>query len=99
MQTRDFQKKCVEIVKKIDKKYGIKRDSYLSFMQLMEEVGELAKDINYPKLRNKEIDKDNLEGEFADIILQLAILADMFDVDFEKAVESKYEILKNRHNL
>lgn len=99
MQTKDFQKKCVEIVKKIDKKYGIKRDSHISFTQLMEEIGEIAKDINCPKLRNKEIDKDNLKGEFADVILQLAILADLLDIDFEKAVESKYEVLKNRHNL
>lgn len=35
----------------------------------MEEIRKLAKDINYPKLRNKEIDKDDLEGEFADVIL------------------------------
>ena len=99
MQTKDFQKKCVETVKKIDEKYEIKRDSYISFTQLMEEIGELAKDINYPKLRNKEMNKDNLEGEFADVILQLAVLADLFDIDLEIAVEKKYKILKNRHNL
>ena len=99
MQTKDFQKKCIEIVNKIDDKYEIKRNPHLSFTQMMEEIGELAKDINYPKLRNKKINKDNLEGEFADVILQLAILADLFDVDFEKAVESKCKILKNRHNL
>ena len=99
MQTKDFQKKCTKIVKEMDDKFEIKRDPHLSFTQMMEEIGELAKDINYPKLRNKEIDKDNLEGEFADVILQLAVLADLFDIDLEKAVESKYEILKNRHNL
>ena len=99
METKDFQKKCVEMVKKIDKKYEIKRDSHLSFTQMVEEIGELARDINYPRLRNKKIDKENIEGEFADVILQLSILADMFNVDFEKAVESKYEILKNRHKL
>ena len=99
MQTKDFQKKCTKIVKEMDDKFEIKRDPHLSFTQMMEEIGELAKDINYPKLRNKEIDKDNLEGEFADVILQLAILADLFDIDLEKAVESKYKILKNRHNL
>ncbi len=99
METKEFQKKCVKIVKEIDKKYNIKRDSYLSFMQLIEEAGELARDINSPKLRNKEIDRNNLEGEFADIIIQLAILADLYDVGFEKVVEEKIKILKERHNL
>ncbi len=65
----------------------------------MEEIGELARDINLPKLRNKKIDRKNLEGEFADVVLQLAVLADLYNIDFEKAVESKIEILKERHNL
>lgn len=99
METKEFQKKCIEIVKETDKKYGLKRDAYLGFTQLMEETGELAEDINYPKLRNKEIDKDNLEGELADVFIQLSALADLYDVDFEKVVEAKIKILKVRHNL
>ena len=99
METKIFQKICAEIVGKIDNKYEIKRDPHFSFTQLMEEIGELARDINLPKLRKKKIDRKNLEGEFADVILQLAILADLYNVDFEKAVKSKIEILKERHNL
>lgn len=99
METNEFQKKCAEVVKEIDKKYNVERDYYLSFTQLVEEIGEIAKDINSLKLRNKKLDKDNLEGEFADVIMQLAVLADLYDVDFEKAVEAKIKILKERHNL
>ena len=99
MNTKEFQEMCAGIVRSIDTKYNINRDPYFSFVQFMEEVGELAKEINKPKLRNKEIDKENLEGEFADVILQLSVLAKMFDVDFEKAVESKVKILKERHGL
>ncbi len=99
METKEFQKKCAEVVKEIDNKYNIKRDSYLSFIQLMEEVGELAKDINSPKLRNKALDKNNLEGEFADVLMQLAALADLYDINFEKVIEAKIKILEERHNL
>ena len=49
----EFQEKCAKIVEDIDAKYGINRDAHFSFAQLMEEVGELAKEINKPKLRNK----------------------------------------------
>jgi NTP pyrophosphatase (non-canonical NTP hydrolase) len=99
METREFQKMCAELVKKIDVKYNVERDPQLSFVQLTEEVGEIAKEINKPRLRHKEVDMENLEGEFSDVFLQLAILADTFDIDLEKAVESKTKILNERHGL
>ena len=99
METKEFQKKCAKIVSDIDNKHGIKRDLQLSFTQMMEEIGELARDINLPKLRSQEIDKNNLKGEFADVILQLSALADMLGVDFEKAVEAKMKTLKDRHGI
>jgi len=67
MNTKDFQKMSTEIVDKIDKKYNIDRDAHFSFTQLMEEIGELARAINLPKLRNKKLDQENLEEEFADV--------------------------------
>jgi len=96
---KEFQEKCAKFVGDIDAKYNIVRDSHFSFTQFIEEVGELAKEINKPKLRNKEIDRENLNGEFADVILQLFTLAKMLNVDAEEAVESKIKILKERHNL
>ena len=99
MEIKKFQEKCAGIVNDIDNKYAVKRNSQFSFTQLMEEIGELAREINSPKLRNKEIDKENLKGEFADVVLQLSILAKMFDINFEEAVESKIKILKERHDL
>ena len=97
MKVKEFQDLCAKAVKSIDAKYGVSRNPHFSFVQFMEEAGELAKEINKPKLRNKEIDRENLEGEFADVFLQFCILADMFDVDLEKAVESKIKILEERH--
>ena len=99
METKDFQKLCADIVNKIDKKYNINRDPHFSFTQLMEEVGELAKAINLPKLRNKELDQNNLNEEFADVLLQLAILAKTYNIDFENVVNNKILELKKRHDL
>ncbi len=92
-------KKCKDIVFQIDKKYGIERDASLTFIQLMEEAGELAKEINKPKLRNSEMDRENLKGEFADVFLQFLTLADLLGIDLDEAVDGKIEILKKRHNL
>jgi len=51
MNTSDFQIHCASIVKNIDEKHNVQRTPQLSFTQLIEEVGELAKDINSPDLR------------------------------------------------
>lgn len=99
METKEFQKMCAEVVDKIDKKFQIDRDAQLCLSQFLEEIGELAKEVNRKKLRNKEPERENLEGEFADVFLQLAMLADMHKVDIENAVKNKIEILKNRGYL
>lgn len=99
MKTKEFQKLCSRIVKDIDNKYGIERDPHFSFTQLMEEIGELARAINLPKLRNKELDQENLNEEFADVLLQLSILANMHKVDLEDAVKTKIIQLKKRHDI
>ena len=99
MEFKEFQKKCADAVDKIDKRYGIERDPQLAFTQLIEEIGELAKDVNLKKLRKQEPDKENLSGEFADVFLQLAMLAEMHGVDLEEAVENKVRKLKERGYL
>lgn len=99
MDIKDFQNLCAEVVDKIDKKHNIKRNPHFSFTHLIEEVGELAKAVNIPKLRNKELDQNNLNNEFADVLMQLAILAKMHNVDFESAVKTKIQELKIRHNI
>jgi len=99
MEIKEFQKMCADVVDKIDKKYGIERDPQLAFTQLMEEIGELARDINLKRLRRKEPDKENLSGEFADVFLQLAMLTEMHNIDLEEAIENKIKKLKERGYL
>ncbi|MBU0647879.1 nucleotide pyrophosphohydrolase [Patescibacteria group bacterium] len=99
MKTKQLQQLMSEIVKKIDQKYGIDRDVQLNISQLVEELGELAKEANLKKLRNKEPQKEDLEDEFADVFLQLATLATGLGVDLEEAALKKVEVLKERHDL
>lgn len=95
----DDVKKYTNLVFEIDKKYKVKRDASLTFIQLLEEVGELAKEINKPVLRNSEMDRENLKGEFADVFLQFITLAELLDVDLKESLDGKVEILKKRHDL
>ena len=99
MEVLEFQKLCSSIVKDIDKKHSIERDEQFNMSQLIEELGELAKEVNRFKLRGVEAKKSDLEDEFADVILQLLTLSEMFNVDVEKSVKTKIETLKQRHGL
>ena len=99
MDTKDFQRMCNKVIEDIDNKIGLERDHQLHFTQLMEEIGELAKDINMPRLRSKSADVNNLSGEFADVFLLLFSLAEKHGIDVEDSTLSKMEKLKERHGI
>ena len=97
METKELQRKAVGLVDVLDRKFSVQRDAQLNFTQMVEEIGELAKDINLPRLRNKQPEAQNLADEFADVFLQLSKQADIAGVDLEKAVVAKIEELKKRY--
>ncbi len=99
MEVKDFQRICVKLVDELDAKYKVKRDPQLNMVQLMEEIGEISKDINLKRLRNRDPDIENLKGEIADAMLLLSKMADMYDIDLEESVKNKIEELKKRNKI
>lgn len=83
--------------------YGVDEDpktKYAMLAKLMEEVGELSEAILHTdalqrkdKLKEKNID---LPGEFADVMLATAVLAQELDVDLHDALEKKMEKIQKR---
>ncbi|RLG77117.1 MAG: nucleotide pyrophosphohydrolase [Thermoprotei archaeon] len=59
------------------------RGLYATFTWLVEEVGELANAI-------LEGDRDNIEEEIADVLAWLLSVANLLEVDVEKAFIKKY---------
>lgn len=59
-----------------------------TFLWLSEEVGELAHALG-ERERGRE-DRANLEEEFADVLAWLTTLANICEVDLERAIEAKY---------
>jgi len=99
MDMKEYQKLSKNIVDRIDKKHDLDRDVQMTISQLVEEFGELAKVANLKKLRAKNPELKDLEDEFADVLIQLAKLADILGVDLEKSVAGKIEVLKKRQNV
>lgn len=64
------------------------RGAARTFVWFSEEVGELAHAIG--RLDRGDADRDNLHEEFADVLAWLTTLANICDVDLEKAIARKY---------
>lgn len=70
-------------------------------VKLTEELGELCNEVlayNGDQRKEKLIDhdKDNLPGEFADVIITTLLLAKSMDIDIERALENKVKIVEKR---
>jgi NTP pyrophosphatase (non-canonical NTP hydrolase) len=75
MEIREFQDLIARRYKATDLERGVPR----TFLWFMEEVGELATAL----ARNN--DRANIEEEFADVFAWLCTLANISDIDLEKA--------------
>jgi len=80
MHIHEFQ----EMMRRIYFHKDSKRGKIGSFNWLMEEVKELGEALNSE-------DKKALENEFADVIAWLSSLANVVNIDLEKAALAKYE--------
>jgi NTP pyrophosphatase (non-canonical NTP hydrolase) len=97
---RDFQ----EHIAAFCKEWGWETNTYMEeFFLMTEEIGELAKamrkasNFQTEEAKNKgEMTRFELEEEFADVFNYLLNLANLFDVDMEKAYRAKFEYNKSR---
>jgi len=99
MDAKEIQNKVDEIINKIDTKLNVSHDANHTIIHLIEEIGELARQINNKNIRNVEQDKANIEEELADILILTMRLANIYNVDTESAIIGKINKLKQRHNL
>ena len=76
MRIAEFQRLIAEKYEKRDRQRGIPA----TFMWFVEEVGELATAL-------AEKDRENRQEEFADVFAWLCTLANISNVDLEKACE------------
>lgn len=80
MHIAEFQKQIEDVYYERDAARGLAG----THMWFCEEVGELTRALRRGK-------KDELEGEFADVLAWLATLASIAGVDLEAAARKKYE--------
>ena len=94
-----MQKISSDIVNEIDKQRKGKHDIDTTIIHIMEEIGEIAREIYSEKIGRAELDIKNLRGEFADVYMLLAHLANHLSIDLENSIKEKIEELKKRFDL
>lgn len=97
MHLKEFQEKAVAIVKKLDEKQGTRHDSELTILHLIEELGEVARELYNEKSKRDKIDKENLAHEIADVMILLTQLTHLYDINLEEALKEKLQRLNERY--
>jgi NTP pyrophosphatase (non-canonical NTP hydrolase) len=100
MEMKEAQKLSFKLLEEINKKNNIKHDPDSMFLSLVEEVGEVARELS-KKQKNwrEEFDKEKLSDELADIISRTFIIAQDNDIDMDLAFNAKINKIKQRFNI
>lgn len=99
MEIKEYQEKIRELIRNIDSKTGANHDSNLTIIHVMEEFGEVARQVFNEKSRRDKLNKENLSEEISDTIMLLVQLATTYGIDIEKAMAGKYDELRKRYNV
>jgi len=70
-----------------------------TFIHLVEELGEIARQLTNEKIGRDKLNKEKLSEEIADCMIFLSKLSDNYNLDLEKAIENKIKKLKERFNV
>ena len=83
--------------------YSHRERVFSQMLKVSEETGELSEQVlwkfGWQRISKKDkISDEKLENEIADVILATVRLGRLLDMDIEKLLEKKMEILKDRFN-
>lgn len=99
MNLSDIQKLSSDIAEKIRVKRGAEATDYVSVLHIVEEFGEIARQLYNLERKRKDFSKENLDEEFADLIMLIADFSYRKNVDLTSAIHKKVEKLKAKHDL
>jgi NTP pyrophosphatase (non-canonical NTP hydrolase) len=99
MEINEFKKQVfknnVEIGKLPNRKAHTKQSAMI---HLIEETGEVAKQITNEYHRPEKFDKENLGEELADVMMFIALLSELYDINISKEMENLIKKQENKIN-
>lgn len=86
MEVKEFQQKLVEFAKRWDEKRNNVPIEESTFIHLVEEVGEMAREYVSKRQRKEKYSDKKVNNAIADIIMQVVKLAHLRNLDIEELV-------------
>jgi NTP pyrophosphatase (non-canonical NTP hydrolase) len=101
MEIKEAQKQSFEILEKINNKNNVEHNPDSMFISLVEEVGEVARELSKKQKNTKrgDFNKKELADELADIISRTLIIAEDNNINMDEAFTEKLKKIKERFNL
>lgn len=94
---KSAQEQIKNIFDEIHKKKGLKPDPYYSFVRIVEEIGEVARQIFSEKIRPEKYDGENLKEEIVDVIIELLYYSSLHGIEVEKKIFEKLEKIRQNN--
>jgi NTP pyrophosphatase (non-canonical NTP hydrolase) len=99
MELKELQEKIIKNAERYCKEFDIKLDEDFALFKLYEEVGELAQDVlihrkkcRPEKYLSEKESKEELAKEIADVLGMIIVVAHIFNIDIEGAINKKWII-------
>lgn len=99
MEIQEIQKRIMNFVDKRTKANNFELTPEQSYIHLTEEMGEVARQLSNKKMRPEKFDENNLREEIIDVLLETIILASSCNVDLNKEINNKIEVLFKKHGF
>ncbi len=97
MDIETYQKEILDAFSKIDKMPNRRPHTKQSaVIHLMEEIGEIARQVTNEYHRPEKFDKENFGSELADILMFIVLLAKQYNIDISKEMKIAIKRVKNK---
>ncbi len=97
MDIKQFQKEILEVFSQMDKMPNRREHTKQSaLIHLMEEIGEVARQVTSEVHRPEKFDKENLGTELADTLMFIVLLAKLYNIDLSKEMQKSISRVKRK---
>ena len=97
MDIKQFQKEILEVFSQMDEMPNRRKHTKQSaLIHLMEEIGEIARQVTSEFHRPEKFDKENLGTELADTLMFIVVLAQLYEVDLSKEMQESISRVKQK---
>ena len=104
MNIKELQMNIKKLVSRINGTHKHNNPHFISFMKIIEELGEITKFILSTEIKSRKGEKkqrheikEQLSDELADTIIAIISLANDYDINIETAISRKFEVHDGRN--